>query len=133
MTKRRIRDRAWECRRRLLGKWLRAGLIEVLGAVCERCAERRLSKLEVDHVDGRDWHLSRTSSYHRAVRYWKEYLAGVNLRVLCRSCNGSYSPTKRQSAEDDWYARRDELRAALGTQTFDEESPDEPDHESIPF
>lgn len=62
-----------------------AELIEKLGGKCVECAAT--DRLEVDHVDGRDWKPREHSSTARVARYWREYESGILLRVLCKSCN----------------------------------------------
>lgn len=69
----------------------RLALIKELGGRCALCHSKR-KKLEIDHVDGRDWEPRRLNRWARVNRYWREYHAGVRLRVLCRSCNGGYRP-----------------------------------------
>lgn len=56
---------------------------------CAHCRRRvrQLARLEVDHVDGRDWQPRDFSQGERVDRYWREYRAGVALRALCRRCN----------------------------------------------
>ncbi len=63
-------------------------LIKVLSprGECANCGAKRC-KLEVDHVDGRDWKARAMSRPNRVDRYWNEYRDGVRLRALCRSCN----------------------------------------------
>jgi hypothetical protein len=65
------------------------------------CCQRDLSPdlLEVDHVNGRAWLLRKLNRWARVARYWREFLAGVELRALCRHCNARLGGTRR-------YARR---------------------------
>lgn len=69
---------------------LRVELLRLLAPseCCAKCAEPvGVERLEIDHVDGCTW--SRRGVYRcvRVIRYWTEYLSGVRLRALCRSCN----------------------------------------------
>jgi hypothetical protein len=59
---------------------------------CELCGYRW--KLEIDHVDGRDWQPRHVGRASRIARYFRELAAGVVLRLLCRSCNGGYNPMR---------------------------------------
>lgn len=52
--------------------------------------------LEVDHVDGRKWSPNELSQEQRAERYWREHDDGVELRALCRSCNGADGARNKQ-------------------------------------
>lgn len=52
----------------------------------ERCRTRK--RLQVDHVDGRDWDPARLNQETRLKRYLAEYRAGVRLRLLCIKHNG---------------------------------------------
>ena len=68
---------------------LRQMLIIRLGARCGGCGVVD-GQLDVDHVLGRGWDrpAREYDSYSRVRRYWREFLSGVALRVLCRTCNG---------------------------------------------
>lgn len=55
---------------------------------CASCGETHAHEdMEVDHVNGRMWHLRSLSPHRRAARYWREYHAGIPMQALCRSCN----------------------------------------------
>jgi len=57
---------------------------------CAQCKSyKTIDRLEIDHVDGRDWDPARVSGRTRINRYWDEYARGVRLRSLCRKCNGT--------------------------------------------
>lgn len=81
---------------------LRYALLRVLSPDW-KCAECKqpvdLSRLEVDHVDGRHWEPRRTSRLVRALRYWDEFRAGVRLRAVCRSCNATTGGGRRYGRE----------------------------------
>ena len=47
------------------------------------------TELEIDHVNGRSWNLRKLSSSARVARYWREYKAGIKLRILCSLCNAT--------------------------------------------
>jgi hypothetical protein len=71
---------------------LRILLLEAIApdACCARC--RRPTpheELEVDHVEGRTWCGRRLNFLDRIRRQWHEYVDGVALSALCRSCNAS--------------------------------------------
>jgi hypothetical protein len=60
---------------------------------CQLCGKKpRVQKLQIDHVDGRTWEPRKHNMHIRAARYWREYLAGVKLRALCKKCNGAHRP-----------------------------------------
>lgn len=77
---RKVRDTA-------LARALRVQLVILLGGSCALCGDPTGDLLEIDHPEGRCWSARGTSSFTRVLRYWREYLAGVPLRCLCRSCN----------------------------------------------
>lgn len=66
---------------------MRRMLIEALGGRCAFCSRRY--GLEVDHIDGCTWVQRGVTQETRIRRYAAEYRAGVRLRPLCRSHNGS--------------------------------------------
>lgn len=69
---------------------LRVSLLCVLAPEwkCAKCGVvHGVEDLEVDHVNGRAWSGRAVSRLQRAKRYWSEFLAGIALRALCRSCN----------------------------------------------
>jgi hypothetical protein len=72
---------------------LRVSLIDALtdgDAYCRRClVAYDAEDLEIDHVDGRTWYGRALNFLDRIRRQWREYDAGVKLRAICRSCNGS--------------------------------------------
>lgn len=61
---------------------------------CQSCGRKpkKVSSLQIDHVDGRDWTPREHNQWTRAYRYWREYRAGARMRALCRKCNGGYRP-----------------------------------------
>jgi hypothetical protein len=65
----------------------RAALRAILGGACALCGAAE--RLEVDHVAGCTWVQRRLNSRDRWARYWREWLAGVPLRMLCRPCNAA--------------------------------------------
>ena len=75
----------------------RKKLIRVMGGTCTKCGRKR--GLEFDHINGRDWDPAKTSRWARLARYKREFEAG-ELRLLCRSCNGSDNKKKVRHAED---------------------------------
>lgn len=88
----------------------RRALIRSLGGRCvsETCSveggETDISRLEIDHVNGTERDLAKLSSNRRVALYRREAKEG-KLRVLCRSCNARYRPTRRQAAEDIWFEK----------------------------
>lgn len=46
-----------------------------------------LSYFHIHHPKGRDWELAKKGSHNRVAKLWREYEAGVPLRVWCRGCN----------------------------------------------
>ena len=64
-------------------------LIELLGGKCQDPLCEDGTNLQVHHLDGRDWEVTRVEQSRRVSRYWREYRAGVRLGVLCRKCNGA--------------------------------------------
>jgi len=67
--------------------------------ICAKCgAYHSFDRLEIDHVDGRDWNLRKVNAWRRVARYWREFLSGVRMRVLCRSCNADGSRFRREAA-----------------------------------
>lgn len=92
-------------------------------ATCAACeGSFALSRLEIDHVDGRTWSPRKFDSLKRSLKYVAEYAAGVRLRALCRSCNAKDGRARQTAANRDFdkavaYARvRKEARSiALST------------------
>lgn len=75
---------------------------------CQLCGVKpRKAKLAIDHVDGRDWEPRKLNRWSRAARYWREFLAGVRMRALCRKCNGGYRPPGYvpNVKKEHWYDR----------------------------
>ena len=62
-------------------KW---DLIQRLGGKCVTCGSRK--RLEVDHINGRDWDITKKNAWIRVARYEKEEKEG-KLQVLCKHCN----------------------------------------------
>lgn len=54
-------------------------------------------QLEIDHVDGRPWVIATVRALERTAIYWREHRAGVRLRALCRTCNGTTGGGMRYS------------------------------------
>lgn len=84
------------------GRELRALLIRWLGGKCAQCGSEDF--LEVDHIEGREYVARNLSSYDRNLRYMQEFFAGVNLRCLCKFCNGghlNYPRSKRRKKRDE--------------------------------
>lgn len=61
------------------------------------CCDRDLTTelLEIDHINGREWRTETMNAWRRVARYWREFKAGVALRVLCRSCNARLGGGRR--------------------------------------
>lgn len=72
---------------------MRRWLVKQLGGACALCGSNR--KLQVDHVRGRSWRLTDYSQRGRVRKYLEEFHAGVELRCLCKPCNGGYNPYGR--------------------------------------
>lgn len=72
------RQREWAKRRR-------NDLVMLLGGVCVECGAT--TKLEIDHVNGRDYDIRRLCPSARVSRYWREYREGIPLTVRCKECN----------------------------------------------
>ncbi len=66
----------------------RAAIIERLGGKCAYCGTKggRKNKLEIDHIQPRDWYLRAFSQLGRVRIYEQEEKAG-KLQVLCATCN----------------------------------------------
>lgn len=73
-----------------------AELIEMLGGKCVAC--QTTERLEIDHIEGRDWDPSSLSQNQRAAKYRAEYESGVKMQVLCRSCNASDGAANKQKS-----------------------------------
>jgi len=59
-------------------------LIIEMGGRCQSCGAKQ--KLEIDHVNGRDWEPRKVNRWVRIARYWREFHEG-KLQLLCRKCN----------------------------------------------
>lgn len=75
----------------------RLELLALLGDKCAECGGD--DRLQVDHVNGRDWDIRAISAGKRVEKYWDEFLKGVALRALCIHCNSS----ERDKALDEAY------------------------------
>lgn len=67
----------------------REAIIDVLGRKCANPFGDCLTpfhELELDHINGRDWDVTKFSQMGRVRRYEKEAKLGL-LQVLCTSCN----------------------------------------------
>lgn len=66
---------------------------------CQKCNRkpRSIDSLQVDHVHGRTWDVTKVNRWTRAKRYWQEFKDGVMLRALCKKCNSGHRP-KAQAA-----------------------------------
>ena len=87
-----------------LASELRVALLRVLApeSKCAECgAIVDLEALEIDHRDGRSWSARLLSRLDRARRYWTEFLDGVRLRALCRSCNAIDGNRRKQSRKEN--------------------------------
>ena len=88
--------------RRDLGNELRVALVRILAPDerCHECGERvGAERLEIDHRDGRTWPVRKPSRNQRVRRYWFEFLSGVRLRALCKSCNTADGNRRRSRKE----------------------------------
>lgn len=65
----------------------RLELLALLGDKCAECGGD--DRLQVDHVNGRDWDIRAISAGKRVEKYWEEFLQGVALQALCIHCNSS--------------------------------------------
>lgn len=72
---------------------LRIALLELLtprGPRCARCGSAaEFEDLEIDHQHGRTWHDRHLNFLDRIRRQWREFVAGVPLRAVCKRCNAS--------------------------------------------
>lgn len=86
----------------------RAALVMALGNRCAMKADPYhicVGELEIDHMLGRTYKMRRLSSSSRVARLWREYMAGVPLRLLCQvenhldgSRRGGYAAADARSA-----------------------------------
>ena len=60
-------------------------LVAKMGSACACCGV--IEDLQIDHKNGKEWRSNRLSWRARVLRMEREYAAGVQLQVLCRSCN----------------------------------------------
>ena len=71
----------------------RDALVEKLGGMCAYLKKYKnhtcKGDLEVDHVDGVTWDMSKVSSHQRVRKLEIELENGVRLRLLCRKANRS--------------------------------------------
>lgn len=67
----------------------RAALIQRLGGKCVKCGIKK--RLEVDHINGKQWVAFRVASDTRVRRYLREEKEGL-LQVLCKFCNSCKYP-----------------------------------------
>ena len=72
-----------------------AQLVQALGGKCEQCDETDPDKLEIDHINGRDWVPNKVSSSWRVSLYRREAKEG-KLQVLCSGCNKSFGYRRRR-------------------------------------
>lgn len=78
---------------------LKALLFYALGGRCEKCGA--VERLEIDHIEGRDWEPRRVGVCQRWRTYWLEFVLacleqGGMLRLLCRWCNAGYRPPDKR-------------------------------------
>lgn len=88
--------------RRNIASELRLALLSILSpdGECGECGDVFFHlNMEIDHVDGRIWSARDLFQIDRVKRYWREYLDGVRLRALCRSCNAIDGNRRRWSRE----------------------------------
>jgi hypothetical protein len=78
------RQARYKAKWRAVYVWL---IVEILGGICAECGEQRLSRLTVDHRDGKNYDATGLSTDQRARIYLSEYNEGVRLQCLCHSCN----------------------------------------------
>ena len=74
----------------------RFSLIALLGDKCAICGNTW--RLEIDHINGRDYSARKLNSLMRVKRYEQEHKEG-KLRVLCSDCNKRNVPAPK----DDIY------------------------------
>lgn len=83
---------SWPARQSRLYHSRRAELVELLGGVCSRKIEdpthKCKGKLTIQHNNGRDWIMRKTSSHQRVKRLWEEARRG-ELSLLCHFANTS--------------------------------------------
>jgi hypothetical protein len=86
-------------------KKARRALLTELGPFCHwpGCTVRRVSRLEFDHIEGRDWECTGMSTDQRMVRYRAEAARG-ELQVLCDLHNRiKGDPQGRPHWRDVWF------------------------------
>ena len=104
-AQRKARNKRSRDRANRLAKLRYALLIKLLGNQCAWCEDDGTNgPLTVDHVNGRaqaNHHaLTRSRRWSaRVVIYWREYENGIQLQVLCHSCN-SKDGRARQLAKE---------------------------------
>lgn len=71
----------------------REKLIRALGGKCALCGSEE--RLEFNHKFGRNWIAEKKNSMTRMRLYLEDYENG-KLRLLCRTCNAGYNPSKEE-------------------------------------
>ena len=93
-------------RHRELARRQRLEMIQRLGGKCVDCGTKgtkdpRKNPLEIDHIHGRDYDITKMDSSWRMVLYKREEKAGL-LQVLCKRCNGKKGdPRSKVKAETE--------------------------------
>ena len=67
-------------------------MVVALGGVCVGCGSG--DRLEFDHVVGCTWVQRKLNRTDRIFKFFKEWKTGVQLRLLCRSCNAKHQPKR---------------------------------------
>ena len=67
---------------------IRQAVLEALGDCCEDCGVTSVT-LEIHHVKGCTWVQRDLNTLDRWRRYRRELESGVELGLLCRSCNAA--------------------------------------------
>ncbi len=101
LKERRARWCRENARRREFARELHQALIRVLGGKCDRCEGDETMPLTIDHVDGaRAWDIRQLNSVSRVQKYVDEFYEGVELRVLCLSCNSDDRNIRAKQLEE---------------------------------
>lgn len=76
-------------------KKARAQMIAELGGQCMDCLETNPKRLQFDHVHAwtRTWECTGLSTDQRMCRYRADRAAGIELQLLCETCNARKSQT----------------------------------------